>query len=77
VWHVGVPCSGLQVADFLVAGLEHPCEVVDAGTGGSELLGSDGGAPLHCGCESIGHGSHNFTEFIPAEADEGFSRARG
>jgi hypothetical protein len=72
VWHVGMPRLGSQAADFLIAGLECPCEVVDAGMGGGELLGSDGGASLHCGCESVGHGSCDFAEFIPTEADEGF-----
>jgi hypothetical protein len=66
VWHNGVPHSGSQVADFFVAGLKCPCKVVDTG------MGSDGGASLHHGSKSIGHGSCNFAEFIPAEADEGF-----
>jgi len=77
VWHVGVPCSGSQAVDFLVAGLECPCEVVDAGTGSGKLLGGDGGALLHCGHEPIGHCSRDFAESIPAEVDEGFGRSGG
>ena len=72
VWHVGVPRSGSQVVDFLVMGLECPCEVVDVGVGSGELVGGDGGVSLHCGCESIGHRSRNFAEFIPTEMDESF-----
>ena len=72
VGHVSVPCSGSQVADFLVVGLECPCEVVDAGTGSGKLLGSDGGVLLHCGCEPIGHCLCDFAEFVSAEVDEGF-----
>ena len=77
VWHVGVPCLGSQAADFLVAGLKCPHEVVDMGAGSGELLGSDGGASFHCGHESVGHRSCDFAEFVSAEANEGFSRARG
>jgi hypothetical protein len=77
VRHVGVPHSGSQVADFLVAGLECPHEVVDACAGSGELLGGDGGASLPCGCESVGHCSCDFAEFIPAEADEGFGQSGG
>ena len=73
VWHVGVPCSGSQVADFLIAGLECPCEVVDASTGGGELLGGDGGVSLHCGGKSVGHCARDFAELVSAEADKGFS----
>ena len=65
VWHVGVPCSGSQAVDFLVAGLECPCKVVDMGAGG------DGGASFHYGGESVGHRSCNFAEFISTEANEG------
>ena len=71
VWHVGVPCSGSQAVDFLVAGLECPREVVDMGAGG------DGGASFHCGHKSVGHCSCNFAEFVSAEANEGFGRTRG
>ena len=72
VWHVGVACSGSQVADFLVVGLEGPHEVVDTGMGGGELLGGDGGASFHCGGESVGHRLCDFAEFVSAEANEGF-----
>ena len=72
VWHVGVPCSGSQVANFFVTGLKCFCEVVDVGVGSGELLGSDGGASLHCGGEAICHCGCDFTEFISAETDEGF-----
>ena len=67
-----MPYSGLQAADFLVAGLECSYEVVDTGAGGGELLGGNGGALFHCGCKSVGHRSCNFAEFVPAEANEGF-----
>jgi hypothetical protein len=77
VRHVGVSRLGSQAADFFITGLECPCKVVDVGTGSSKLLGGDGGALLHCGHESIGHCSHDFAEFIPAEADEGFGRSGG
>ena len=73
VRHVGVSCSGSQVADFFVAGLEHSHEMVDAGAGSSELLGSDGGASLHCGSEAICHCACDFAEFVSAEANEGLS----
>jgi hypothetical protein len=77
MWHVGVPCSGSQVADFFVVGLESPCEVVDVGAGSSELLGGDGGVSFHCGGEPIGHCVCDFAEFVSTEANEGFSRAGG
>jgi hypothetical protein len=70
--HVSMPCSGSQVVDFLVAGLECSRKVVDTGMGGGELLGGDGGASFHCGRESIGHHSCDFAEFVPAEVNEGF-----
>jgi hypothetical protein len=70
--HVGIPHSGSQVADFFVVGLECSRKAVDMGMGGSELLGGDGGASLHCGGESVGHCTCDFTEFVPTEADEGF-----
>ena len=73
VWHVGVSCSGSQAVDFFVAGLECSCKVVDAGAGSSELLGSDGGASLHCGSEAICHCACDFAEFVSAEANEGLS----
>jgi hypothetical protein len=72
VRHVGVPCSGLQVVDFFVAGLECSHEVVDTGAGSSELLGGDGGVLFHCGSKSVGHCSCDFAKFVPAETDEGF-----
>ena len=77
VQHVGMPRSGSQAADFLVAGLKCPCKVIDAGSGGGELLGGDGGASLHCGCQSVGHYSHDFAKLISTEADEGFGRSEG
>jgi hypothetical protein len=77
VWHVGIPCSGSQVADLFVVGLNSPCKVVDVGMGGGELLGGDGGVLLHCGGEPVGHCAHDFTEFVSAEANEGFGRTRG
>ena len=72
VWHVGVPCSGSQAVDFLIVGLECSHEVVDTGMGGGELLGGDSGASFHCGHGPVGHRSCNFTEFVPAETNEGF-----
>jgi hypothetical protein len=72
VWHVGMSCSGSQAADFFIAGLKCSRQVVDVGAGGGELLGGDGGALFHCGCESIGHHSRDFAEFVSTEADEGF-----
>jgi len=77
MWHVGVPFSGSQAADFLIAGLKCHHKVVDMGAGGGELLGGDGGASFHCGCESVGHHSCDFAEFVSAEANEGFSQAGG
>ena len=73
VRHVGIPCSGSQAADFFVMGLECSCEVVDAGAGGGELLGGDGGVSLHCGRKSIGHHACDLAEFVPTETNEGFS----
>jgi hypothetical protein len=75
--HAGVSCSGLQAADLIVVGLEGPHKLVDAGAGGSELLGGDGGASLHCGSKSVGHCAGNFSKFVPTEMNEGFGRARG
>ena len=72
MWHIGVPCSGSQAVDFLIVGLECSHEVVDTGMGGSELLGGDGGASFHCGCESVGHHSRDFAEFVSTEVNEGF-----
>jgi len=37
------------VADLFIVGLEGSRKVVDVGVGGN------GGVPLHCGGESIGH----------------------
>jgi hypothetical protein len=65
VRHVGVSCSGSQVADFFIAGLERSCEMVDTGAGSSELLGGDGGG------EAIRHCAHDFAEFVSTEANEG------
>ena len=73
VWHVGVPRLGSQAADFFVMGLECSRKVVDAGAGGGELLGGDGGASLHCGSEAVCHCARNFAEFVSAEANEGLS----
>jgi hypothetical protein len=73
VQHVGVSCSGLQTADFFIAGLERSRKVVDAGAGSSELLGGDGGASLHRGGKAVCHRSCDFAEFISAEANEGLS----
>jgi hypothetical protein len=75
--HVGVPRSGSQVADFFVVGLERSRKVVDTGAGSGELLGGDGGASLHCSGKPIGHCACDLAEFVPAEADEGFSRSGG
>jgi hypothetical protein len=47
--------------------------MVDAGVGGGELLGGDGGASLHCGSEAVCHCACDFTEFVSAEANEGLS----
>jgi len=69
--HVDIPHLGPWVADFIVVGLEGPCELVDAGAGGYELLGGNGGALSHCAGKSIGHHSCDFAEFISAETDEG------
>ena len=77
VWHVGVPYSSLQAADFFVAGLKCSHKMVDAGAGSSELLGRNGGASLHCGGKAVCHCMRDFTEFISAEVDEGFSRPGG
>jgi hypothetical protein len=71
--HVNIPYSGLQVADLIVTGFRGFCELVDIGVGSSELLGCDDGILLHCSSESIGHHSCDFSEFVPAETDEGFS----
>jgi len=70
--HVGISCSSLQAADLFITGLKGSCEVVNAGAGGSELLGGDGGALLHCGSESIGHRACDFNELVSTEINEGF-----
>ena len=77
VGHVDVPHLGLQVADFVIAGLKGSYELIDVGVGHGELLGSNGSVSLHCGGGSIGHCAHNFGEFIPAEVDEGLGQAGG
>jgi len=71
--HVGVSCSGLQAADFFVAGLKRSCEMVDTGAGSGELLGGDGGVLLHRGSEAVCHCVRDFAEFVSAEANEGLS----
>ena len=73
VWHVGIPHSGPEVADLLITGLKGPCEVVNAGAGGGELLGGDGGASLHRGGKAVCHCACDFAEFVSAEANEGLS----
>jgi hypothetical protein len=44
--------------------------MVDAGVGGGELLGGDGGASLHCGSKAVRHCACDFAEFISAEVNE-------
>ena len=61
------------MANFFVTGLECSREMVDAGAGSGELLGSDGGASLHGGGEAVRHCVHDFAEFVSAEANEGLS----
>jgi hypothetical protein len=73
VQHVGISHSGSQAVDSVVVGLKCSREMVDAGAGGSELLGGDGGASLHCGGEPVHNCMCDFTEFVSTEADEGLS----
>ena len=65
------------MANFVIAGFESSHELVNAGVGCGELLGGDGGASFHGGGKSIGHCACDFSELVPAEADESFSGAGG
>jgi hypothetical protein len=47
--------------------------MVDAGAGGGELLGGDGGASFHRGSKAICHCMRDFAKFVSTEADEGLS----
>jgi hypothetical protein len=72
VGHVGVLCSGPQVADFIVMGFKGSHKLGNVGAGSSKLLGGDGSLSFHCSSKPIGHYAHNLSEFVSAETDEGF-----
>jgi len=64
------------VADFFVAAVESPHQLVNVRAGCSKLFGSDGSMALHGGHEAIGDGAGNVAEFISSKADEGFGGSR-
>ena len=75
--HVDIACTGPEVLYFCILGFECHRQAVDAVSGFSKLLGSNGGSSFNGGGKAEGHCAGNFAEFFLAEADEGLGRARG
>jgi hypothetical protein len=71
VGHINIAHLHLQASYFVVLSFKHCCQAVDTLLGSSELLGSNVCPSFDGVGKAKGHGSHDLTEFIFAEADEG------